>query len=80
LATLLKVYAPAVVDVVVATVVVPLVRVTVAAFPPVPLIVPETVKVCTAELKAGTVALAPFTLTAWLAGVKVNPAFAGVTV
>jgi hypothetical protein len=45
LATLLNVYAPAVVAVAVATVVVPLVRVTVAAFPPVPLIVPETVKV-----------------------------------
>jgi hypothetical protein len=44
LVTLLKLYAPAVLAVVVATVVVPLVRVTVAAFPPVPLIVPETVK------------------------------------
>jgi hypothetical protein len=44
---LLKLYAPAGLAVVVATVVVPLVRVTVAAFPPVPLIVPDTVKVVT---------------------------------
>ena len=57
----------------VATVVVPLVKVTVAAFPPVPLIVPDTVKVTAAEVKAGTVTLAPFTVTAWLTGVKENP-------
>jgi hypothetical protein len=77
---LLNVYAPAALAVTVPIVVVPLVRVTVAAFPPVPLIVPDTVKVCTVELKAATVVLAPFTVTAWLVGVKLNPAFVGVTV
>jgi hypothetical protein len=64
----------------VATVVVPLVNVTVAALPPVPLIVPDTVNVCAAELKAATVTLAPFTVAAWLVGVNVNPVFVGVTV
>jgi hypothetical protein len=80
LTTLLKVYAPAAVDVTVATVVVPLVNVTVAAFPPAPLIVPDTVNVGAVEAKAGTVTLAPFTITAWLVGVNVNPALVGVTV
>ena len=51
-----------------ATVVVPLVRVTVAALPPAPLIVPETVYVCAAEVKAVTVTLAPLTVAGWLVG------------
>ena len=52
---------------------------TVAPDPPAPLIVPVIVKVCTAELKFA-VAFAPFTVTAWLVGVKVKPVFVGVTV
>ena len=36
--------------------------------------------VTTVEVKAGTVTLAPFTVTAWLTGVKENPALVGVTV
>ena len=54
------------------------VRLTVAPLPPVPLIVPEIVKVCT-ELKLA-VALAPFTVTAVLVGVKTKPVLFGVTV
>jgi hypothetical protein len=36
-------------------------------------------KVCVAELKLA-VLFAPLTVTAWLAGVKTNPALLGVTV
>jgi hypothetical protein len=43
--------------------------------------VPEIVKVGTAWMtKLTPVAFAPVTLTDWLAGVKVNPLLAGVTV
>ena len=36
--------------------------------------------VTTVEVNAGTGTLAPFTVTAWLTGVKVKPALVGVTV
>ena len=52
---------------------------TVAPDPPPPLIVPLIVKVCATELKFA-IAFAPFTVTAWLAGVKMNAVLVGVTV
>src|SRR3984957_16823847 len=75
--TLLKLYAPAPLAVVVAMVVVPLLRVTVAPLPPAPLIVPEML---TTVLKLIPDTPAPLTVTGRLEGVKVNPGFAGVTV
>jgi hypothetical protein len=51
---------------------------TVAPEPPVPVIVPLRVNVCT-EVKLA-VAFAPLTVTAWLGGVYVKPVFVGVTV
>jgi hypothetical protein len=41
---------------------------------------PETLKVCAVDVKFTTVTLPPLTVTFWLAGVKVNPDFVGVTV
>jgi hypothetical protein len=52
---------------------------TVAPLPPAPLIVPVIVNVCAAELKFA-VAFPPFTVTAWLVGVKTKPVLDGVTV
>ena len=53
-------------------------RVTVAPFPPAPLMVPEMVYVTV--LKLTPVRLALLTVAGWLAGVKVNPLLLGVTV
>ena len=54
---------------------------TVAAFPPVPLIVPETLKLGAAtDVKFTAVTLPLLTVAFWLTGVKVNPALLGVTV
>jgi hypothetical protein len=64
----LKVYAPEEFAVVVA--VADPASLTVAPDPPVPVMVPVMVKVCTAELKFA-VLLPPLTVTAWLAGVKI---------
>ena len=54
------------------------VKLTVAPDPPAPLIVPLMVKTC-AELKFA-VPFAPLIVTAWLAGVTINPVLLGVTV
>jgi hypothetical protein len=54
------------------------VKLTVAPDPPAPLIVPLMVKTC-AELKFA-VLFAPLIVTAWLAGVIINPVLLGVTV
>ena len=52
-------------------------RVTVAPFPPAPLMVPERVYVTVLKLTPVTL---PLTVTFWLAGVKVYPLLLGVTV
>ncbi len=74
-----KLYAPDELAVMVAVAAPP--KVTVAPFPPVPLITPEIVNVvAAAELKFTAVTLPPLTVTFWLVGVKVKPVFVGVTV
>ena len=56
-------------------------KVTVAPAPPaVGLIVPEILKVCATSLKFTPVTLAPFTIAVWLTGLKVYPAWLGVSV
>jgi hypothetical protein len=55
------------------------VNLTVAPEPPVPVIVPLSVNVFTADVKFA-VLLAPLTVTLWLGGVKTKPLFVGVTV
>ena len=72
-----KLYAPEVFAVTVA--VAAPVSVTVAPDPPLPLIVPVMLNACAVDEKLA-VPFAPFTVTAWLAGVKLKPVLVGVTV
>jgi hypothetical protein len=55
-------------------------RLTVAPFPPDPLMVPLMVKVWVVVVKVGAVALLPLTITFWLVGAKENPVLTGVSV
>jgi hypothetical protein len=64
---------------VVVTVAVPL-NATVAPLPPVPLMLPEMLYVCAAEVKLIDVRLLPLIVTLVLVGLKVNPDLLGVTV